>query len=132
MDTKLFDLPLNGDNRGNLVVVEGADIVPFEIKRLFYIYGCDNSSIRGQHANKKSKFAFICLKGRCKVRIKDGRNNSSEYTLDNPKECLYIPEMTWKEMYDFSSDCVLLVISSEHYDSKEYISNYEEFKKAVS
>ena len=130
--TSLYTLPLNSDKRGSLVIVEGKTAVPFEIKRLFYIYGCDYSSIRGQHANIKSKFAFICVKGSCNILVKDGKFFEAEYILDSPDKCLYVPEMTWKEMFNFSEDCILLVISSEHYDANEYIKDYNEFMKAVN
>ncbi len=129
--TQIITLPIKADPRGALVIAEGQSSIPFGIKRLFYIYGCDSSSVRGNHANIKSKFAFITVKGSCKVRAKDGKALDQEYLLDSPEKCLYMPQMIWKEMYDFSEDCVLLVISSEHYDKNEYINDYEEFQKAA-
>lgn len=127
---KVLNFKQMGDERGRLVVIESdkEDGVPFEIKRVFYIYGSDGQVVRGQHANKKSEFVLINLAGQSKVRI----DNGSEQTvviLDKPHMGVYLPRMVWKDMYDFSEDSVLLVISNEHYDGTEYIRNYEEFKK---
>lgn len=120
-----------GDERGKLVVVEGGISIPFDIKRVFYIYGSDSSIVRGQHANKESEFVLINVAGKSKVRI---TNCVEEYIveLDRPMMGLYIPKMIWKDMYDFSSDSVLLVLASTHYDGKEYIRNYEDYKKIMN
>ena len=119
-----------GDVRGHLVVVEGLKDVPFEIKRLFYIYGSDESIVRGQHANKKSEFVLINVAGESKVKVDDGVTEKI-YELDQPHMGVYLPKMVWKEMYDFSPDSVLLAISNEHYDSEEYIRDYDEFLRLV-
>lgn len=125
-----LNFQVNGDNRGNMVVVEGGQAVPFEIKRLFYIYGTDPVAVRGQHANRKSDFAMMCVKGSCKVKITDG-TNEAVIVLDEPMKGVYIPKMLWKDMYDFSEDAVLLVLASTHYDGTEYIRDFEEYKKIM-
>ena len=119
-----------GDERGKLVVIEGNDSIPFEIKRVFYIYGSDHDVIRGQHANRQSQFVLINVAGTSKVRITDGKEEFI-VELNRPMMGVYIPQMIWKDMYDFSSDSVLLVLASTHYDGKEYIRDYEEYKKEI-
>lgn len=119
-----------GDNRGKLVVVEGTNDIPFDIKRVFYIYESDKDVIRGQHANRNSEFVLINVSGKSKVRIDYG-NKEEIFILDKPHTGIYIPKMVWKDMYDFSEDSVLLVLASETYDSREYIRSYEEYIKYV-
>ena len=119
-----------GDERGKLVVIEGAQAIPFEIKRVFYIYDSDDTVVRGQHANKESEFVLIYVAGQSKVRITDGKE---EFIVDlnKPMMGVYIPKMIWKDMYDFSPDSVLLVLASTHYDGSEYIRNYDEYLKVI-
>lgn len=117
-----------GDSRGQLSVIEGGKNIPFVIKRLFYMYGTDKEAVRGQHSNQKSEFIFICLSGSCTVLVKDGKGQEEIYCLNSPEKGLYLPKLIWKEMYNFSDDCVLLVLSNEYYDANEYIRNYEELK----
>ena len=119
-----------GDERGKLVVIEGGQAIPFEIKRVFYIYDSDDTVIRGQHANRESEFVLINVAGRSKVRITDG-DEEIVVELDRPMTGVYIPKMIWKDMYDFSEDSVLLVLASTHYDGMEYIRDYEEYLKEV-
>lgn len=115
-----------GDERGKLVVIEGKQDIPFEIKRVFYIYGSDSTVVRGQHANRKSEFVLINVAGKSKVRITDGKEELV-VELNRPMMGVYIPKMIWKDMYDFSEDSVLLVLTNTHYDGKEYIRNYETY-----
>lgn len=119
-----------GDERGKLVVIEGNESIPFDIKRVFYIYGSDDTVVRGQHANRDSEFVLINVAGTSKVRITDG---TEEFVveLNKPMMGVYIPKMIWKDMYDFSSDSVLLVLASTHYDGKEYIRDYQEYLKEI-
>ena len=120
-----------GEERGKLVVIEGRDSIPFEIKRVFYIYDSDDTVIRGQHANRRSEFVLINVSGKSKVRITDGKEEIV-VGLDRPMMGVYIPPMIWKDMYDFSEDSILLVLASTHYDGTEYIRDYEEYIKEVS
>lgn len=115
-----------GDERGKLVVIEGGQQIPFEIKRVFYIYDSDNTVVRGQHANRESEFVLINVAGQSKVRITDGEEEII-VELNRPMMGVYIPKMIWKDMYDFSEDSVLLVLASTHYDGAEYIRDYEEY-----
>ena len=120
-----------GDERGKLVVIEGNESIPFEIKRVFYIYGSDDTVVRGQHANRESEFVLINVAGTSKVRITDGKDEFV-VELNKPMMGVYIPKMVWKDMYDFSSDSVLLVLASTHYDGKEYIRDFDEYVKEVN
>ncbi|MCR5409566.1 MAG: FdtA/QdtA family cupin domain-containing protein [Lachnospiraceae bacterium] len=115
-----------GDERGKLVVIEGGQSIPFEIKRVFYIYGSDDTVVRGQHANRESEFVLINVAGESKVRVTDGESEEI-IVLDKPMMGVYIPKMVWKDMYDFSADSVLLVLASTHYDGSEYIRDYDEY-----
>ena len=118
-----------GDERGNLVVAEGDGMdIPFDIKRVFYMYGSDLDIIRGQHANRQTEFVLINVSGSSKVMVDDG-SSKEVILLDKPRMGLYMGPMIWKEMYDFSADSVLLVLASEHYQEQEYIRDYQEFIK---
>lgn len=128
-EPKLLEFPQKGDERGHLVIIEGNKDVPFEIKRAFYIYGSDPNVVRGNHANRKSRFVLINVSGTSKVRTDDGCGNKIVFELNRPHIGVYLPTMIWKEMYDFSDDSVLLVLSDEHYDAKEYIRDYDTFLK---
>lgn len=128
----MLEFSQKGDERGHLVIIEGMDDIPFEIKRIFYIYGSDKDVIRGQHANRESEFLLINVAGTSKVRIRDGKGNEAIFVLNRPHTGVYLPKMIWKDMYDFSEDSVLLCLPSEHYDPEEYIRNYSEFVELVN
>lgn len=129
---KVIEFGEFGDERGNLVVAECGGIdVPFDVKRVFYIYGSDSSVVRGSHANRKSEFVLINVSGSSKVKIDNGKETAI-VELNRPRMGLYLPTMLWKDMYDFSADSVLLVLCSEHYDGNEYIRDYDEFLEIVS
>ena len=127
---KILEFGDLGDERGKLVVVEGAMDIPFEIKRVFYIYGSDSSVIRGQLANRDSEFVLINVSGSSKVRVDNGFEEEI-IELNRPRMGLYLPTMVWKDMYDFSEDSVLLVLANTHYDGNEYIRDYDEYLKEV-
>lgn len=129
---KMLEFPQRGDSRGHLVIVEGGQDIPFEIKRAFYIYGSDADVVRGQHANRESEFVLINVAGKSKVKVKDGEGNEAIYCLNRPHTGIYLPTMVWKDMYDFSPDSVLLVLASTHYDANEYIRNYDDFVAAIA
>lgn len=129
---KFLEFKEYGDDKGNLVVVEGEMDIPFQIKRVFYIYGSDKDIVRGNHANKKTEFVLINVAGKSKIKVKDGRGNEIVYCLNRAKTGLYIPELVWKEMYDFSSDSVLLCLASQHYDDNEYIRNYSDYQAIIN
>lgn len=128
---QMLEFVQHGDERGHLVVIEGSTDIPFEIKRVFYIYGSDADVIRGQHANRKTEFVLINVAGTSKVKVKDGLGNEAIYCLNRPHTGIYLPTMVWKDMYDFSEDSVLLVLASEHYDNNEYIRDYACFEQEI-
>lgn len=130
-NVKTLEFFQKGDERGHLVVIDGIKDIPFEIKRVFYIYGSDANVVRGQHANRESEFVLINVSGKSKIKIKDGKGNEREYLLDRPHIGIYLPSMVWKDMYDFTSDSVLLVLASTNYNPDEYIRNYTEFVQEV-
>ena len=120
-----------GDERGDLVVIEGEGMdIPFDIKRVFYMYGSDSTVVRGQHANRETEVLLVNVGGSSKVRVDNGRE-SEVIVLDKPGMGLYLPPMLWKDMYDFSPDSILLVLASRHYDGKEYIRDYQEYLKEM-
>ena len=129
---KMLDFPQKGDERGHLVIVEGMKDIPFDIKRIFYIYGSEPTVIRGRHANKRSQFILINVAGRSKIKVSDGKGNEAVFSLNRPHTGIYLPPLIWKDMYDFSDDSVLLCLASEYYDADEYIRNYEEFVRIVN
>lgn len=129
---RMLNFPQKGDERGHLVIVEGMKDIPFDIKRIFYIYGSEPTVIRGKHANKRSQFVLINVSGQSKVKVKDGKGNEAVFSLNRPHTGIYLPQMVWKDMYDFSEDSVLLCLASEHYDAEEYIRDYEEFVRIVN
>ncbi len=127
---KILEFGDLGDERGNLVVVEGGRDIPFDIARVFYIYGSDSEVVRGQHANRNSEFVLINVSGTSKVRVDNGFEEEI-IELNRPRMGLYLPTMLWKDMYEFSEDSVLLVLTNTHYDGKEYIRDYDEYLKEV-
>ena len=123
---RMIEFPQKGDDRGHLVIVEGNQDIPFEIKRVFYIYGSDKDVIRGKHANYNTEFVLINVAGTSKVKVDDGTEQKI-FSLDRPHTGIFLPRMVWKDMYDFSEDSVLLVLASEHYGETEYIRSYSEY-----
>lgn len=132
LGAQMLEFSEKGDERGHLVIVEGGKDIPFDIKRIFYIYGSDSDVVRGQHANRKTEFVLINVSGTSKVKVMDGKGNEIVYSLNRPHTGVYLPTMVWKDMYDFSEDSVLLCLASEHYDPEEYIRDYDEFLKIVN
>lgn len=128
---KFIELPSLGDERGSLVAVEACNDIPFEIKRVYYIFKTQNDVSRGFHAHKKLKQLVVCVSGKCRMILDDGKRQE-EVWLDNPIQGLIIEDMTWREMHDFSEGCVLLVLANEHYDESDYIRDYSDFVKRVS
>lgn len=130
INCKLINLKYFDDKNSTLIAIEKQVNCPFEIQRIFYIFDVPKNTIRGEHANLNSEFFFIVLKGECKIKIDNGKEQKN-FILNNPKQGLYIDKMLWKQMYDFSKDCILLVLSNTLYDANEYIRDYNEFLKAV-
>jgi dTDP-4-dehydrorhamnose 3,5-epimerase-like enzyme len=113
----LINLKSFSDKRGNLTVTENQ--IPFEIRRIFYIYGIDNS-VRGGHRHKTTRQAAICLHGSCIVSNNDGKQKE-DFLLDHPKKCLLLETNDWHTMHNFTPDAVLLVLASTPFDPADYI-----------
>lgn len=127
---KLIDFPPLGDERGSLVALEANKTVPFDIKRVYYIFDTKPGVARGFHAHKALKQVAVCVTGSCRILLDNGLNKE-EVLLDSPTKGLVIEDLVWREMHDFTPDCVLLVLANEHYDEADYIRNYDDFLKVV-
>lgn len=125
---KKIKLKQLGDRRGNLVAIESHIDIPFDIKRVYYIYNIPESTPRGFHAHKELHQFLICVSGSCKILMDDGLQKH-ETILDSGSEGLFMDGMIWHEMHDFTSDCVLLVLCNELYYESDYIRDYNEFLK---
>lgn len=113
---KIIDLATFSDPRGDLTVIE--KILPFQVKRIYFIYNVEGK--RGEHRHKKTRQAFVCLNGSCKIYLNNGENKKF-IVLDNPKKCLIVEPEDWHYMDSFSNGSILLVLASEYYDIKDYI-----------
>ncbi len=131
MEVIKYHFPPHGDDRGQLVAIEEMKDLPFDIKRVYYIYATLPGVRRGFHAHRNLQQILICVSGSCKVHLDNG-TDTAEVLLNNPCEGLYISNDTWREMYDFSADAVLLVLASEYYDEADYIRNYDDFLNYIS
>ncbi|QPR55086.1 sugar 3,4-ketoisomerase [Aeromonas allosaccharophila] len=127
---KLVDFRVLGDERGSLIALESNNQIPFDIQRVYYLYGTKPSVARGFHAHKKLKQLAVCIKGSCRFVMDDG-TNKQEVVLSTPDKGLFIDAMQWHEMYDFSEDCVLMVLADQLYDESDYIRDYIKFIEAV-
>ena len=121
----------HGDDRGQLVALEEFIDIPFEIKRVYYMYETGEGVRRGFHAHKSLEQILICIHGTCKIILDNGYEKKI-VPLEKPYEGLYISNDMWREMYDFSPDAVLLVLASDLYDESDYIRDYDEFIKMVN
>ena len=128
-DVRLLELSIHVDERGKLIALESEKEIPFLIKRIFYIFDSDTGldTIRGKHANIKSSFVFISVSGSCKIKVYDQSGKTSIFELNSPNQALFVPAMIWKEMFSFSPNSVLLVLSDEKYDANEYINDYKDY-----
>lgn len=128
---KFFDFKNLGDDRGSLVAIDYLTGLPFDIKRAYYIFDTKPEIIRGQHAHKKLHQVAICLAGSCTMLLDNGIKKE-EVTLNNPNLGINIPPMLWHEMYNFTSDSILLVLADDYYLEDDYIRNYEEYKTMIN
>jgi len=119
-----------GDHRGQLVAIEERANVPFDIKRVFYIYGTQKKVSRGGHSHYNTKQYLIAVNGSCKVTLDNGKTKQT-FDLDEPNKGLFQDVLIWGAMHDFSQDCVLMVLASEHYDEADYIRDYQVFLEVV-
>ena len=119
-----YQFQQHGDDRGQLVALEEYNDIPFEIKRVYYMYDTGQGVVRGHHAHKSLEQILICIHGSCKILLDNGKEKKKVF-LEKPYEGLYVPNNMWREMYDFSEHAVLLVLASRHYDEKDYIRDYK-------
>ena len=127
----LVNLDICGDERGSLIALEGlSKQVPFEIKRVYYIFGTKPNVIRGKHAHYKLKQLLICVSGSVDILLDDGKNKDT-IRLDSPDQGLYIDGFIWREMHNFSKDAVLVVLASDYYNEEDYIRDYSKFLEEV-
>lgn len=127
MEIRTFNFDIKGDERGSLIALEGNKNIPFEIKRVYYIFNTKEGVRRGYHAHKTLEQVLIATNGKCKILLDDGYERQT-VELNQPNIGLYIGPRIWREMYDFSPGCVLMVLASDMYDESDYIRKYEEFK----
>lgn len=128
---QLKEVKVLGDERGQLVVFEGEKEIPFQIKRVFHIYGTQEGIQRGQHSHYKTKQFLVAIKGECKVILDNGIEKKT-YTLNKPNVGLFQNALIWGTMYDFSQDCILIVFANTNYDESDYIRDYNQFLKEVN
>lgn len=120
----------HGDDRGQLVALEENKEIPFNVKRVYFMYDTKSGVRRGFHAHKKLEQILLCVSGSCKILLDDGIEKKT-VNLNRPYEGIYIANHVWREMYDFTEDAVLLVLASEYYDEDDYIRNYDEFLEFI-
>ena len=130
MGYELHDFKTLGDDRGSLIALEENYNTPFAIKRVYYIFDTKKGVRRGYHAHIDLKQLAICVKGRCTFVLDDGHTRE-EIILDSPNHGLLIEGLIWREIFDFSSECILVVLASEHYDESDYIRDYQKFMDLV-
>ncbi|MCI9439856.1 MAG: WxcM-like domain-containing protein [Ruminococcus sp.] len=128
MNIGLIEFPQHTDEYGSLVPIEESDTVPFDIKRVYYIYGVENGMRRGFHSHVNLEQVLICVSGHVKILVKTPWEEK-EILLNHPRSGLYIGPMVWREMFDFSEDAVLLVLASDHYRVEDYIRDYNKYEK---
>ncbi|HFP7488391.1 sugar 3,4-ketoisomerase [Campylobacter jejuni] len=131
MNYKILEFNSKSDHRGSLIALENLKELPFEIKRIYYIYDTKPDFPRGAHAHKNLEQVLIAIDGSCEVLLNDGKNQAS-VVLNRPDKGLYIGKNMWRDMKNFSYGAKLLVLASDFYDEKEYIRDYEEFLRSVS
>lgn len=126
-----LDLPNRSDQRGGLVAIEAEDDIPFPIRRAYYLFATASGAERGFHAHQKLRQLIICVSGECSLLLDDGTKRQT-VRLERPDRGVVINATVWREMRDFTDDCVLLVLASEPYEENDYIRDYEEFRHYVS
>ena len=127
---KLLGFEVRGDSRGSLISLEQNKNIPFDIKRVYYIFDTKDNVRREFHAYRGLEQVRICVSGSCKVLVYDG-SLKENILLDSPNTGLLISGLVWREMFDFSDNCVLIVLASKLCDESDYIRDYDEFVEAV-
>lgn len=127
-ECKLINLPNFGDQRGKMTVLEANVALPFLPKRAFFVYDVPKDQVRGEHANIKTKFVMVAIKGSVDIVVSNGLEQET-FTLDSPTKGLFLDSNTWKTMKNFSENAILLIIANTKYDKTEYITDFTEFKE---
>ncbi len=130
-DCRTFQLGRIEDARGSLTVIEGEDDVPFAIHRVYWLYDIPGGATRAGHAHKALQQLFMCVSGSCDIHLDDGTERRTQH-LNRSYTALYVPPMIWREIDNFSSNSVLLVLASAHYDEADYYREYETFLEAAT
>lgn len=130
MEVNMIQFQSHGDHRGMLIALEENKNIPFEVKRVYFMYDTKEGVHRGFHAHKSLKQVLFCPCGACTVMLDSGREKV-HVRLDKPTEGLVIEANTWREMYDFTPNAVLMVLASDYYDESDYIRDYDTFLKYV-
>lgn len=130
MEIIKYSFQEHGDERGQLIALEESKEIPFAIKRVYYMYDTGEGVRRGFHSHRTLEQILICIHGSCRVMLDDGKEKK-DILLDKPYEGIYVGPDTWREMYDFSPDAVLLVLASQLYDEKDYIRDYGQFIESL-
>jgi dTDP-4-dehydrorhamnose 3,5-epimerase-like enzyme len=131
MDIQSTAFPTHGDSRGMLVALEAMRDVPFEIRRVYYIYGTQEDARRGQHAHRTLTQMAVAVRGSVTFMLDDG-SGPAEVTLDDPSRGVLIGPMVWRELHHFSDDCVVMVLASQPYDASDYIADYDQFLREAN
>lgn len=129
-DSKLIELPRIYDQRGNLTFIESSRHIPFDIKRVYYLYDVPGGAARAAHGHKALHQLMIAMSGSFDVTLDDG-TEKKKYHLNRSYYGLYIPSMIWRDLDNFSSGAVCMVLASDYFDESDYYRNYEDFVKAV-
>lgn len=130
MKVTTVDLQVHGDERGSLVALEDQKNIPFAIRRVYYLFATKPGVRRGMHAHRNLQQLVVAVRGSCHFLLDDGKERI-KLLLDDPEKGLLVDSMVWREMYDFSTDCVLMVLASAHYDANDYIRDYDQFRREI-
>jgi dTDP-4-dehydrorhamnose 3,5-epimerase-like enzyme len=130
MNFQIISFQIHGDKRGSLISLEQDKNIPFAIKRVYYIFGTKADVRRGFHSHKNLKQILICVSGGCKILLDDGKERKI-IDLNSPQKGLLINKNIWHEMYDFSDDCVLMVLANGIYEESDYIRDYHQFLESI-
>jgi len=131
MDIERIQFQKHGDHGGMLVALEQERNVPFEIRRVYYVYATEPNVHRGCHAHRRLKQLAVAVRGSVTILLDDG-TGPVEVVLNDPAQGLLLGDMVWRELYDFSDDCVLMVLADQFYDPADYITDYDEFLREAN
>lgn len=131
MNIQFLPLQTHGDERGSLIALEEGRNIPFAVKRVYYMFDTGKGVRRGFHAHKTLKQVAVAVRGSCRFLLDDGREKI-DIRLDHPSQGLLVDSFIWREMYDFSEDCVLMVLADQLYDESDYVRDYNAFLEAAT